>query len=333
MSSSSRTGGGRWIRRIGWALLVLLVLVVAAYGGAWFYFAHKLKTGTEQTFAGLNNDAVSAECTDAGVRGFPMRIGLACAGIAYEDRDSGLSVTTGAFRYGFPLLNPTAIVGRLEAPARIEMPPLEPVELTWKSLRAALRLGVPLPERLSIEARALAAAPADGGGEPAFTAEAAAVDSRPVDRDMRLGARFEGLELARAITNGIAVPRLDGRADVTVDDGVQIALRPPESLRGHSATIHTLSLATGEDTGIALSGPVALDRKGLLDATLTIRISNPDAVAAMLPKMFPGARDAIRTGFATVSALGEKPELQLRIEKGQIFLGFIPLGRIPPLGR
>jgi hypothetical protein len=112
---------------------------------------------------------------------------------------------------------------------------------------------------------------------------------------------------------------------------VRLVEAPTKSLRGQSGTIRNLDLSSGPETGIALSGTFAIGTDGLLDADLTITMRDPKGVSAALAAAFPEAERQITTGFAALSALGDTPSLPLRISKGKAVLGFIPLGRIPPL--
>jgi hypothetical protein len=80
-----------------------------------------------------------------------------------------------------------------------------------------------------------------------------------------------------------------------------------------------------------VSGPVSVDTEGLIDASLTIKLKDPKAVAAILGGAMPEHKSEIEQGFAAIAMLGKEPSLPLKIVKGKASLGFIPLGKIKPL--
>lgn len=64
---------------------------------------------------------------------------------------------------------------------------------------------------------------------------------------------------------------------------------------------------------------------------MTIKLSNPNAVADTIAKAMPERDSEIRQGFAALAMLGNQTSMPLKVVKGKASLGFIPLGRIKPV--
>src|SRR5690606_28258356 len=220
--------------------------------------------------------------------------------------------------------------GDIQGPALVTLSPFPTVEANWEGLRAALRRGAALPESVIVTAHGLAGA-IQGGAAPAVAMALAELEARPVGHDLDVAARFDGLALDSALLGGRTLPPLDGKAEVRVDDGVRLVLNPRRSLRGRSVTIRNFSLSAGEDAKITLSGRIWVDDVGLVNGRLTVLVHDPQAVAHVLSKAFPTAREAIESGSRAIAALGNQSMLHVRVMDGEAYMGFIPLGRIPPL--
>jgi hypothetical protein len=94
--------------------------------------------------------------------------------------------------------------------------------------------------------------------------------------------------------------------------------------------VRNASLSSGE-ARIAVSGPVAVDRNGLLDARLSVTVHQPQQIATLLGDALPRMRDEIGTAFSALAMLGENTTLPLNITNGEASIGFIRIGKLPPL--
>jgi hypothetical protein len=102
-------------------------------------------------------------------------------------------------------------------------------------------------------------------------------------------------------------------------------------LRGISLELRQVEIATASGAALTASGTVAVDDGGVIDARLTLGARKPAELAAVLSAAFPAEAGRINSAFAGLATLGDNPSLPLTIRQGQAFLGFIPLGTIPPL--
>ena len=327
-SPAGRTPGPSYSRRFAW-LGAFVVLLFGGYSAGWFYFADLLQKQALQAIAEMNDAGASAECANPAVRGYPFRLGLYCDSVGFADGARGIRMTAGGFRSAGQIYDLTRFVAELDGPASIDLPGTASLAIDWAGLRASVRLAEPVPERLSVETRALTAKLS--GGAPLASVASFEAHMRPNGGDLDLAARFEGLRLDRAAAEGRELPVLSGHADISVIGGVGLAESGAESLRGQSGTIRMLALSTGPDTGLTLSGPFSIGLDGLLDADLTLTVRDPQGLSATLAEAFPEARQRIAMSFSGLSALGPEPSLPLKVARGRATLGFIPLGDLPPL--
>ena len=127
------------------------------------------------------------------------------------------------------------------------------------------------------------------------------------------------------------VPAFDAAGEATLKNGITKLQTGAKSLRGQSIEIANLELSSGE-ARVSLSGPLAIDADGLIDARLNIKLTNPKAIAGILSGIVPEQKRQIEQGFAALAMLGSSPSMPLVITKGKASLGFIPLGQIRAIG-
>lgn len=318
----------RYGRRILW-LVVFVLVVFGAYTAGWFWLASRIENGTRTALDSLIVRGIKAECANPKARGYPFRIGLYCDSVAFDQPSENVSVSAGAFRSAGQIYDPMKLVAELDGPAEVKVPGAGMVSLNWAVLRASTRLAKPLPKRLSLEGSALSVGPS--GGDKVASAETFEGHMRPNGADLDLAARFAGLALAPQMVDGRSLPALSGEADISVADGVRLLGEGHQGLRGTSGTVRNLTLRMGEAGSIAVTGPISVDADGLIDAELQVSLQDPQALAVSLSQIFPEAKRKIDQGVAGLAFLGSAPSLPLRISKGTASLGFIQLGKVPPL--
>lgn len=315
-------------RRILW-LGAGIVAVLALYTVGWFWLADRLEREASAALESLGDRGIEARCENPKARGYPFRLGLFCDSIAFDQPSEQVSLSAGAFRSTGQIYNPSRLVAELDGPAQVSLPGAGPVALDWASLRASTRLAHPLPERVSLQGSALKVSPA--GGEQVASAETFEAHMRPNEADLDVALSFAGLTLAPKIIKGRTVPPLSGEADVSVTDGVRLLDEGAHGLRGKAGRVRDLTLTVGDAGSLTVSGPISVDDAGLIDADLEVSLHDPRALARALAEAFPEVRREIEQGSAGLSFLGKNPRLPLKIVKSSATLGFIPLGRIPPL--
>lgn len=326
--TSSTDRRPNYARRFLW-LLIGIVVVIAAYTAAWHYAANVVVERVNAGIAGANGNGRRANCENAQVRGYPFRIGVFCHSVLYEDARAGLGFHARAFRSAAQIYAPRHVVAELDGPATVQAPGFNALDIGWSTLRASVRLASPLPERLSVEGRDIRLAfDEPGGGTPQIARAATAeLHMRPAGDDADLAARFGNLEIGSAALSDVYLPPLSGLVDVVLKDGVSSP--PVGSLRGRSGIIRSAVISVDDDTGVTLRGPVAVDEAGLVDAELEVTLRNPRELARVLGDAMPESRQQIELGLSAFGS--DEATLPLRVVKGEVSLGFLSLGFIPPL--
>lgn len=318
--------------RIRW-LGVAIILAVIAYTGGWYWLAGRVETQAAGFVAQQRGLGLAIDCADRDVRGYPFRLEIFCTSLDVERPAEGLTVEAGAFRSAAQVYEPRRIYAELDAPVSVASPVLGRVEADWTLGRATATLAEPLPERLSVALENLDLAFA--GIEKALTAAHAEAHMRTQDEELDVALRYQGLAVDPRLVDGRNLPVLSGDADFRLKDGVMLATQGVSSLRGVTGDIHRLALLLTPERGFLVSGPFEIGPDGLIDATLKVIVVDPAGFAAAMKPVFPEyARqiDMVASGQKQAGPDGT-PELQLpiNIRDGRAALGFIPLGRIPPL--
>lgn len=314
-------------------LVVFAIVLFGLYSAGWFYVAGRIKAEADQAVVALNDQGIDAACTNLQVSGYPLRLNITCDSMAYEDDAGNVAASTGSLNAVTHIYRPLVTVADLDGPLRTTAPGMAPLWLDWDRLQASVSLSWPLPRRISLTGEGLSAQtdPADDS-DPVqlFSAGTGTAELSPNGRDLDYSGRFGDLEIDPGAIGGRTLPPLDGSADATLKNGVALIGARPKSLRGQAMEIGKLDLSSG-DAHVFVSGPISVDADGLIDASLTIRLQNPKAVAGILAAAIPEKASQIQQGFAALAMLGNEPSMPLRIAKGKASLGFIPLGRIDPV--
>lgn len=330
--TSSTERRPNYTRRFVW-LVVAIVLVIAGYSAAWHYAADFVAARVTETIARANSDGRRANCENPQVRGYPFRIGLFCQSVLFEDGRAGLGVRARALRSAAQVYSPRHIIAELDGPATVQAPGINALELRWASLRSSTRLAAPLPEILSVEGSDLTVAMDEPGdaSPPVAHADNAQFHLRPNGSDVDVAVRFRNLELVRSILGGAYLPPLTGLADVTIREGLTMPPSGASPLRGRSAFVRDLNVSVSEETGASMRGRVSVDQSGFVDGELEITLRNPRELARVIGELLPDSRQQIELGLSALGSGGAAATLPLRIVKGDVSLGFLPLGSIPPL--
>jgi len=329
-SSDERSPNFR--RRLFW-LASFLVVLFAIYSAGWFYLANRLKTEADQAVARLGAKGIAAGCANMTVSGYPLSFAVSCDNIAYEDDAKKIAASSGSLNAVAEITGPLSPSAELRGPLRTMAPGMPPLFIDWDQLQANVKVSWPLPRSVSLQAEGLS-----GQTDPAddtdpiqlFSAGKAAGQLRPIGADINYTGSFGDLEINADAIGGRVLPAMDGSGELTLKNGVALIATPPKSLRGQSVDIASLVVSSGT-ARITVSGPVSIDADGLIDASLTIKLKDPKAVAAILGGAIPEHKSEIEQGFAGIAMLGSEPSLPLKIVKSKASLGFIPLGKIKPL--
>jgi hypothetical protein len=323
--------GARGSARFIW-LAAGILAAVAAYSGGWFYVGGIVEENVDETVRRTSEAGGEASCSNREARGYPFRIGLFCDDVSFTDPQATIEVTGRGLRTAAQVYNPFKVVGELDA-LKLQLAE-SPAGIAWAAndIRFSAVLGQPLPERASVTVRDISidSAPDSGRGTAIATAPTGEAHMRSREGDLDVAIEASDLRLVpQGIPEGVVLSRVF--ADLTVEDGVRLAETRPDSLRGTSVVVRSASAMLGDDAGVTISGPVAVDLEGLVDARLEIEMRNPAKLAEALSAALPRHADQIRTAMAGFAMLGDGASLPLTIDKGRARIAFVTLGQLPPL--
>jgi hypothetical protein len=329
--TSSDTPGQPGSRKFIW-LTAGIILAIIAYTGGWFYVGGMIERNVDQTLRRAGVDGGEALCSNREARGYPFRIGLFCDRLSFIDGQEEIRVEGNGLRTAAQFYDPFRIVGELDD-LRLRLSQARGgFGATGRDVRFSASLDQPLPQRASMTMNDVSVdtTPFDQGVATVLRALAGEAHMRQREGDLDLSVQGRSLRLTPPeLAAGIDLDRV--AVDLTVEDGVRLAAAPPESLRGISFIVRTASAFVSEEAGITVSGPVSIGADGLIDAKLEVQMDRPAEVAESLAAALPGRADQIRAAMTGFAMLGSAASLPLRIEKGRARIGFIQLGRVPPL--
>lgn len=318
-------------RRFLW--LAVLVVLFIAYSAGWFYFANRVRSEVGGTIAALNAQGIDADCANLSVSGYPIRFAVSCDNIGYEDDARNIAASTGAITAVAPIYRPLSPVATVIGPLRTTAPGMAPLWLDWDSMHIATGLAWPIQQKTTLQAEGFSGQtdPQDDS-DPVqlFSATAAQTELRPSGQDLDANLSFKELQVDPGAIGGRTLPPLDGSLTATLKNGLAMLAAPVNSLRGHAIDITQLDLSSGT-AQVTVSGPISVGADGLIDAELAIKLQDPTATATILGNAIPEQRRQIEQGFAALALFGNQPAMPLKIVKGKVSLGFIPLGRIGPV--
>jgi len=328
--SSSPQSGPNYSRRAIW----LGIGVIAAgliYTGFWYYAASELTKRVNVALTRMNTDGRRANCEEPVIHGYPFRLGVRCRSVFYEDVKEGVSFQAGATETAANIYDPRHVVMKVGSPATALLPFLPPATVRWDGLGVSAELARPFPTRVSVAGSNIELLPEASTNDERSVARISAgeLHARQVEQDVEVATTFQDLQLSDEIVAN--VPPLEGRALVIVNDGLTMLMDRNIALRGHKGVIEEFVVGVvGQKAGVSISGPVEFDHQGLMTAQLRIKVDDPVGTAKILAEIFPKAADAIRSATGMLTALGNAT-VEVRIVRGDAFIGFIPLGKIPPV--
>lgn len=318
-------------------------VIFALWFGGWFAFAHyvdgKLGEGIKQAEA----DGLKIGCENRDVIGFPFRIGVECDQTFITTKRDAFRLEAGALKTAAQLYAPGKMVAELSSPFRT-WAGTEQVVGNWENLRLFANANFSGGfELVSLTSKALDLTAA---GNTIKFAEGG-VHLRPTP------SQISNLDLAlntRGLSGTFAaapnLPPLDMVVDAQLTDGYQqlILGRKPfrQMLReGLEAQIRSAVFTMEGDGQFAVAGPLSVHEDGTLSGKLRLGIANPDAVKTWVSQINPQLASVVGNLAQAVNGMGaatkfgtqDIPSIEVTITRGEAKLGFITLGKIPPIFR
>jgi hypothetical protein len=323
-----------------------LVLILAVVGtAAWFYLARELDARVSSALDAAAGGGTTINCPNREVFGYPFRIGLHCDSIAVESASSGIKASAGALRTAAQIYDPTRIVGELDGPLLVDAPNLPPLEMTWELAQASTNLFTQGLMRMSlaVDQPALAIRSADGGAAQAPLLTSQRLEIHLARNGETLLAALSDDGVAGQLPNGVALPSLNVLADVSVDSAGDWLVRGvpggrlDEALRGRSGQLRNVSFAFADNVpgSVALSGPFQIAADGRISGDFRLAVADADRIAGAVNALVPGLGGVMQAVAGAITFAGRQENgtsvIDVQVRNGEMRLGFIPLGRLPPI--
>jgi hypothetical protein len=360
-------------RRRSWPLFLVFGLVVAlvvAWTGLWFYVAAQVKAEIATWRESERQAGRQQDCASLAVGGYPFRIEVRCAGAGFElEGTPAIKLDLPSVLAMVQIYDPKRLISELTGPLNIsERRGQTDYVVNWNVGRASVH-GLPEAERGSLAFDALSVRdPGTVGDDPVFRARHFELHGRQAPGSRADNPAIETvLKLKEAIAEKIhpvAARPID--ADVTsVLRGINhLSPKPwPVQLKewqARNGEIEITKARIQQDDVIAVgAGTLRLTPRGGLDGNLQVTIVGIEKLLRMfnlerlmsegqmgatldaLDRLIPGlggiARQSAGPGLAAV--LGQRSELDgkpattlpVRFVDGTVFLGPFEVGEVPPL--
>lgn len=331
-------------------LITVLIVIVAAWSGGWFWLRAEADKRMDAEIAKLATRGLTVTCANRTIGGWPFRLDIDCddAGIAQVDQLT--SVKLKHLRLTALIYNPTLVVAEMEGPLVATGPRGELVNASWSLLHTSVGLALTptiKPDRLAIAGDAITLSIAKPGGqELRLATKHAELHARPAP-DATAGSLDADVALSLAettVTNGdktLGPEKVDWSAAVTARHLPQ-ASGPDGFLRNWATNQAHLDIRSAKMGlgGFTLEGKGGLDIlfEGLIDGRVKLTATN---LAALMGSGQTGKGRAELIGLATAftifgkSAGPDAPAgsrtLDVVVDHSQIKVGPTAVGRLPPL--
>lgn len=330
-ATAAPSPAGRNIRRLGIAVAIIVVL----YSVGWFYVASKFETFLGQFVNRANPGTVSFQCDRLSTGGFPFLIGFTCDKTGIDDVSTGNAMTAGPFRAVARIYSPGTAIVELEGPAEFTLSDGSTIAAQWQRLRSSLHAGFSGLKELSLEGDLPSlrisspnfAAPFD------LKAREGEFHTRQNNGDLDLAAIANDFEWLDSNGNAI-LPKLSTSADLTVYAKADLLEGAPLVSKAMKGELRAFKIETPDGLYGEMSGPFTIDEDGYISGTFRTTFEKIGLWDRTLRTLFPDAGNTISGLAALLKGLakhGDKVTVKLKVDRGNISLSLLPLGRIPPI--
>ena len=363
-----RTRPRRWPLYLVFGLAVGLA---AAWSGVWFLASANAETTLAGWRAREAKAGRVYSCAKEAFGGYPFRIEVRCTEPFAELRSTQPPVALKAKELlaAVQIYDPKLVISELEGPLTIGEPGKPPnFVANWSLAQSSVRGTPQAPERVAFVFDAPTVERiGESGNSNVFKAKHAELHGRIKSGSV---TDHPVIDLALLLTAASA-PELHPAAQAPIDADVVAVLRGlkdfapkpwPERFREVQAANGAIEITKAriqQDDVIAVSsGSLSLSPRGNLDGRLQITIVELDKVLkkldlerllsqgqagsalGALDKIMPGLGDIARQNAPSlIASIGQRTILEgkpavtlpLRFVDGAVFLGPIPVGRVPPL--
>lgn len=326
----------RWVRFLLWFVLALGVL----WGGYWFVGARALYNATQIWFENQRATGLMADNSAVSVAGFADRFDVTISDPHLADPVSGWGWQAPFVQILAMTWKPWHVIAAFPSDQVIQTPDGQEIALGSSRLMASILMhptpALPLT-RAVVEGEGLTLTSLTGWKIGVDRIVLAAERMATPANTLRLGADAATIRLPQAYAIvpdlGPSLSALHLDADVTLSQPIDRNLHDPHLA---AFTLTRFHVAWGV-LDLTAQGAVTPDSQGLASGKIDLSLkgwrSLPTAAVA-LGWVPPTNEQSLKRGLEFLAASSTDPEvitLPLKLENGQMILGFMPLGPAPRL--
>lgn len=343
--SNSETKPPKPSRRGYILLITAIVVVVAGWSAAWAYGRTVLEGQIDQQLKAMATQGVDLTCGDLAIAGYPFRYEVACLNMQSEDR-TGATGTVGGLSAVALVYNPWHVIFEATSPAAVAVPLAGLTgDVSWSTARASMKFSENALGALDAVVDQPEAVFGSLVAESAFAADKAELHLRQVPDSAGMLEGFVTVDRL-ALKSVPELPQsLMLRGHARIEGGMALMagadLASLVQARGGELPIRLMLAEAGiEESRAAASGDLVLAGDGTVSGVLEVTIANAAALLQTLKPMFPTEDQAFSLLEGVVKSLDTSAEevdgvrtitVPVTITKGLVQIGFLPVGRIPPL--
>jgi len=335
-----------------WGLFMMLLF--ALWFGGWFVAANyadgKVRDAVKQAAA----NGLEVNCREQDIRGFPFRLGIHCMGVDVVDNQGELTLQLGTVRTAAQLYAPGKMIGEFDAPLKLVRDG-QSVGANWSRMRAFVdadfeggfelaslsfsELDVSVDgQKLFIGEGALHSRPANS----AATGNGPSSGEQPAGGSLDIAIDLKKIRSAQKVANRL--PELDLYLDAQLEQGYRDLIEaglPLQALLedGASGNVRSLSVSVPGGGKLVISGRLHLAANGLLSGEIDVGMAKADVVARAFSGADPVLRDVVVNLGNALNMMGKKARsdedglrsVPIKLQNGDVRLGFIKIAKIPPL--
>ena len=331
------------MRRLVWLAIVLAV----AWCAWWAIAAQSLRSATHEWLGDRRSENWQAEAADVAVNGFPLTLNLTLTEPALADPDTGVAFRTETLSLRSPAWWPGNIDVTLPAQAFIIATPLETFSVALQNARTFLRLRSGPASELALAGVSSDAWQVTATAGPIWAANGLALTMQQSADSLStytFDAAAPGFRPGGAIREALRIPQ---DWPVTFDSLTALGIitfdRPidryaVEKARPQPRQI-TLQLAEAVWGALLLrsSADLTVSENGLISGQLSLQARNWQDMlnlaeaSGALPSSIRPQIENILAALARGSGNPNTLDITVEARDGSLFMGFIPLGQLPPL--
>ena len=317
-------------------LLSVLILLTAGWSAGWYYVVDKVETAVVKTKTKLADKGRDLECTNQQVNGYPFRISFNCDEVRYADKLTGVIFEAGELRSAAQAYQPNKAVIELKSPASLTLPNGDRFNTSWNSMRSSIKAGLSGPENVSLHGKDVTLIPSKD------------VKHTMLVKDIQVHSRYIGkddinlaVNLTEAKSQNLLWPTFDLTTTVLLQDSYKDAISRTSILRlakrkGLKGKIERFQYSPQEGGMLEFSGPAQVNKDGLLSGSFNVTVRDLPKLLTALSKSFPAERKKFADASKAIALLAKKTgnneiTLPITAKRGNISIGFIPLGKLAPL--